>query len=293
MATGQTDSTRAVVTDTWEPAGEDQGDEYLGARIKKWLTDPSDGTTWLWKETRAGGLPQPGADLWAEVVAAEVARLLDIPAARVRFATRGTVRGVISARIAEDLVHGNELLFRRNPTYDVQRRGAVAGYDLNRIREALEAYSGYPGQALSCAFNAFVALLTFDAVIANTDRHHENWAIIESTRRLSPSYDHGASLGFNVPLVPDVELTKEKVLSVARKARSRHFPGKPALVDLARDALECIPVIEKEYILSRVGSLPLNDLARFVSAVPRDWMSEVAGTFVLGLVSENIRRLLA
>lgn len=44
----------------------------------------------------------------------------------------------------------------------------------------------------------FVGYLMLDALIGNTDRHHENWGIITSPgrrKRLAPTYDHASSLG--------------------------------------------------------------------------------------------------
>jgi hypothetical protein len=37
----------------------------------------------------------------------------------------------------------------------------------------------------------------FDALIGNTDRHHENWGLINN-ERLSPLYDNGISLGWRI-----------------------------------------------------------------------------------------------
>ena len=43
----------------------------------------------------------------------------------------------------------------------------------------------------------------FDALIGNTDRHHENWGLIVgpgregSEKRLAPTFDHASSLGRN------------------------------------------------------------------------------------------------
>ena len=48
------------------------------------------------------------------------------------------------------------------------------------------------------AWEVFVGYLVLDALIGNTDRHEENWAVIvsESGRYLAPTFDHASSLGF-------------------------------------------------------------------------------------------------
>jgi len=54
----------------------------------------------------------------------------------------------------------------------------------------------------------FSKMFTFDALIANTDRHHENWGVVmdanaieeghkSSLFSLSPAFDNGTSLGYN------------------------------------------------------------------------------------------------
>ena len=47
-------------------------------------------------------------------------------------------------------------------------------------------------------FDMFVGYLMLDALIGNTDRHHENWGIMTGRGRpqvLAPTYDHASSLG--------------------------------------------------------------------------------------------------
>jgi hypothetical protein len=50
-------------------------------------------------------------------------------------------------------------------------------------------------------------MLVFDALIGNTDRHQDNWALLVATRtdakktverRLAPAYDNASSLGTNL-----------------------------------------------------------------------------------------------
>lgn len=49
------------------------------------------------------------------------------------------------------------------------------------------------------ASDVFVGYLLLDAWIANSDRHHENWAFIRLGEQnyLAPTYDHASSLGRN------------------------------------------------------------------------------------------------
>jgi len=264
-------------------------DEDLGARDKMWLVTPFDsqGSHALWKEGRPGGkIAEAGADLWAERIAAEIAPLMGIRAARVDFAVRNEVRGIISWRVGRVLRHGNELLSGLHPEYKGASKGPVAGYDLESIRTVLGPYQGW-FSGLS-AFDCFAGLLVFDALISNSDRHHENWAIMEDRATLAPSYDHGASLGFNTShrLQWDAE-------AFAGRGESRHFPNRPTFVALARSALEMVSPDVGSRWLDGVDGVHNDNVQRVVDSVPATWMSDDARTFVVQLVSENRRRLLS
>ncbi len=52
-------------------------------------------------------------------------------------------------------------------------------------------------------FDFWARALAFDALISNTDRHAENWAIIrgEGETRMAPLYDNGSSLGCGIDAV--------------------------------------------------------------------------------------------
>jgi hypothetical protein len=267
-------------------------DEELGARDKLWVSSepredsPDDAPDALWKEGRPGEkVTEARADLWAEKIAAEIAALMGVPAAKVDLAQRGGVSGVLSWRIAGTLTHGNQLLSVIHPDYQAQAKGRVAGYDLASIQRALEPYGGW-SDSLG-AFDCFAGLLVLDALIANTDRHHENWGIIEETGRLAPSYDHGASLGFNVP-----KSMRERPREYAARGRSRHFPSRLTLVDLASQALEMVGDTVSAHWREAVAGVDTGDLERIIASVPAEWMSGVMRTFVLELVLENRRRLL-
>lgn len=96
-------------------------EEQLGTKPKRWLQDPDTEQLWLMKEAtfnhRADGRTYAKGDDWAERVACDVAKLLELPAATVELAHGWpgprTEIGVISRSIVDDdesLIHGNELL---------------------------------------------------------------------------------------------------------------------------------------------------------------------------------------
>jgi hypothetical protein len=201
-------------------------DEQMGSKAKLWVLDP-DGQRWLFKERRH----EHGED-WAEKLAAEIAALIGIPHADVELAVRAGVAGIISkdflaSRAVFHLMHGNELLVQADATY--QAKGANFRMSQHTVDKALAVLRQdfitlgvFPDRptGVTTAPEEFVGYLMLDALIGNTDRHHENWAIVvqqqspdgHTEAELAPSFDHASCLGR--------ELTDEE--------RERRLSGRPS-----------------------------------------------------------------
>jgi hypothetical protein len=177
--------------------------EPMGSRPKGWFE--RDGQRWLFKATRPG----QGED-WAEVLASDLAEALGLPHADYQLARFGGERGVVSPTFHPegfDLVHGNELLQRLDPTYpqDGRRFIRTQKHTIARVASALESIGAElpmdwdPPAGITTAAQVFAGYLLLDAWIGNTDRHHENWAVLlrrsDRSVHLVPTFDHAASLG--------------------------------------------------------------------------------------------------
>lgn len=173
--------------------------EQLGSKPKFWLR--RDGERWLFKE----GRPGTGED-WAEKVAAEIARIAGVPAALVELAEfRGRPGCACLSFVALDsgdvLVHGNELLAGQVLGYDKDKRQHQSDHTLLNIEKAIQSI--FPGGAATGILQQLATYATLDAVIGNTDRHHENWGLLlfsgSQARHfrveVAPSFDHASSLG--------------------------------------------------------------------------------------------------
>lgn len=285
------------------------GLEPLGSKPHKtWLRSSDDDRKWLFKP-RTMQLETdrefPKGDDWAEKVSAEVARALEIPAADVELAEREGDPGIVSADVSgeRDLVLGNVVLYEQDPDYDHTQRHGVAGYTVEAIFSSLRAHNVVPAGTVQDidACSVFAGYLLLDALVANTDRHHENWGILvdpagTSPPVLAPTFDHASSLGFQLSDDERSErlATRDRnrtVEAYAGRGRSRHFAGNPTLVELAVEAVSaCGPDVEALYAerVQRVGTT----LEEVVAAIPPIRMSHPSRIFAVRLLLENRRRLL-
>jgi hypothetical protein len=184
-------------------------DEQMGSKTKLWVLDEQN-RRWLFKERRH----QHGED-WSEKLAAEIAETLGIRHAAVEIAARNQVAGSISldflgSRSSIQLMHGNELLVQLDSSYPA--KGANFRISQHTVDKALSVLRqdfislGVNPQrpaGITSPVAEFVGYLMLDALIGNTDRHHENWAIVvqqtgpqqTAIAELAPTFDHASSLG--------------------------------------------------------------------------------------------------
>jgi len=178
--------------------------ESLGTKEKVWLTDDRK-QEWLFKH------PRPGTgEHWAEKVAAEVAGLLALPHAQVELASLHGKPGSVSLNFAPHratgvLLHGNNLL-AGVPGYEpAKKKPRLHSVDI--VLRALGHRSFRPPAGcvgmpwVKTAADALVGYLMLDALVGNTDRHHENWGLLirvhggDGHLELAPTFDHASSLG--------------------------------------------------------------------------------------------------
>lgn len=302
--------------------------EQMGKKDKVWYLSP-DGEDYLFKQGR-----QKSGENWSEKCAAEVAALLGIPHAEIELAEANGNQGTISRRFTQKghqsqqiLIHGNELLFRDDRKYP--RDGPhfrVLKHTLPRILESLTRIKPpsaaptlpFPGCTAS---DVFAGYLMLDALIGNTDRHHANWAVIETrgpateqSTELAPTFDHASSLGRELSDAQrTARLHAERLGGSADQirrrrpqtvvgyldsphARSRIYSSKEpptALSPMAvfEYAFRLLPSAANAW-LQVLESIPLSRFSRIFSLVPEHLISLVARDFCLRLIELNRHALL-
>jgi hypothetical protein len=281
------------------PEGVARADEALGTKPKFWFPGP-DGRSWLFKRALRSG------EDWSEWLAAQVARALGVPAAEVALAAHQGCRGTVSPSFlapGEQLFHGNELLLGLDPDYPTQGVRKVSAHTVSACLDALAAARAAGAGGEGDARDDLLGHLLLDALVGNTDRHHENWAVVRgpSGTRLAPSYDHAASLGWNLPEAKARHRLEGRdgratVDAYCRRARSALYlrPGAPRPLHPA-DAFEVAaglrPAAGARW-RARAERLDLDELAEAAARLPATHISEPHRAFAVTMVACNRARIL-
>lgn len=280
-------------------------DETLGSKVKFWFR--KDGEQWLYKEAREN----TGED-WSEKLAAEIAQLMGIEAARVELAEYNGTPGSASLKFldpkaGEGLIHGNEILAGLIEGYDAGKTFKQSDHTLENIRVAITKL--FQNSEISeDILKRLGGYLVLDALIGNTDRHHENWGLIlyrhqdskpeKLAVRLSvaPTFDHASSLGRELRDESRGNFLKSRTVErYVRKGRGaiffspddKHGANPLRLVEFGARQFS-------EYFqpgLKRLEQFSVADLESLVDQVPETRMSDVAKAFTKAFLAYTYESL--
>jgi len=182
----------------------------MGSKDKAWFLLPDKNEHWLFKYARLNKQVATG-EHWAEKIAAEIAELIGVAHCLVELAEFEGRMGSLSRRFRElsqpgmELIHGNDLLAGLVLGYDRNKRFHQSDHTLENILAAIAKVIP-EGNEREVAFRQLAGFVVLDALILNTDRHHENWALLRENlpsgvirHRVAPSFDHASSLGRELP----------------------------------------------------------------------------------------------
>lgn len=294
--------------------------EPMGSKPKFWYFDSKQKRRWLFKYPRVNSGVTTGED-WAEKIGCEVAELLDLPHARVELAKCEGKRGTISEDFTDSakrgaLVHGNELLVQLDTSYPATGeyyKGSEHTID-NIVAVLLRSSVTLPTgwvvlEAGQGPVDLFLGYLMLDALIGNTDRHHENWGVlvqsIGGTRRveLAPTFDHASSLGREIEdervmrfLNGSSKHTSPSVETYANKARSAIYRDSQERRPLSTlDAFDCFSSRAqkgKSVWLDKLSQIEDDSLRAVVERVPPAILGDNAREFACRVLLYNKSRLL-
>ncbi len=276
--------------------------ENRGARRKLWVTLGEDGTQWLLKFPR----PNTG-EHWAEKVASEIGRLFEINTARVELARAGGELATICRSFLGDddndssiaWLHGSELLDFTTPDYDVNLVRPNRFHNVKTIVGAIwEGEKIFDFGLENGTSDMDIELASYallDALIGNTDRHHDNWMVVfvlgagNSWVNVAPSYDHASSLGRELTDTRREQiLSTDGVLDYLRRGRGGVFRAAtdvhaPSPLTLARLLCRWRPELASDW-REQLNSVSDSAVRSVIERVPPEFASEMAKQFAYQVV---------
>jgi hypothetical protein len=275
------------------------GTEPLGSKPKFWFWRNDE--KWLFKQARSN----TGED-WAEKVASEIAAMLKLPTHHVELAAwegrRGcAVKSFLPLGIGE-LIHGNELLAGIIDGYDKEKDWGQSDHTIDNIVIVLERLFEEKGKQAAFMMTGY---LMFDALVGNTDRHHQNWGVILTMKesrntehpvtiglQLAPTFDHASSLGREL-----LDAAREKYLNgktveryikkakggIFGEAGSKHGLGPMAVANILARRYSGFFKPWQE----RIANFSLQELEAIIAHIPDERITPIGRQFALTLVSVN------
>jgi hypothetical protein len=147
-----------------------------GTRDKKIYLNPEDGELYYFKQSFKKGQRDYKYEFWSEIIASEVGEILGFDILAYHIAIRGSVVGCISKSMinpaSEELIEGGKYLQAFDNTFEPENTKLRNQYDFDLIRNTLISFKK------ETHIKELAEIIVFDALIGNSDRHQENWAII-------------------------------------------------------------------------------------------------------------------
>ena len=243
---------------------------------------------------------------------------MGLPGAHVELAQLGENRGAISKDFTENgkkgsLVLGNGLLLARDSSYPYESRYGGTKHTLDLVLDTIDYFSNimpvsyHDHRSILTAIDLFLGYLLLDALIGNTDRHHENWGVLirdeenQFVVELAPTFDHASSLGTTLT---DRERTDRlntrdagrTVKAYVLRARSALYLGgtgsKPlSPLNAFMKATEFRPDAGR-YWLQVVSDLNESQLVGTVERIPSELISDTARQFAIRMLECNRQNIL-
>jgi hypothetical protein len=256
-----------------------------GGDANIWLIDPEIKEYALFKPVVAKAGRRQGED-WAEKAVEQIAELLGVPSARIRMATRRSQAGLLSYDLApagSELQTGAVLIGEIDDRL-IPRAKERLGHNLGNVYKVLSPLDSVGMPVGFTAYDQFCGYLMLDALVANRDRHEENWGVLRDAQgrtTLAPSYDHGNSLGFNLTDRFRIrELAKDPhLVKWASQGFADRFEGcqEVTLVEFAERALKQAIPATRDYWHGRLTQITSAEWETLINQTPE--MSEACRTF--------------
>jgi hypothetical protein len=153
----------------------------------------------------------------------------------------------------------------------------------------------------------FAEYLMLDAIIGNTDRHHENWGILRRKiknkwySRLAPTFDHASSLGRELLDEAGPKCRRNILEQNTISAYAERAPGAIYWSAADRKGLSPLEIVRQgsqrwphifQPALRKIPQLTRTKIENIVERIPPDWMTPLARLFAVELMCYNLVKVI-
>lgn len=177
-----------------------------GASEKVWLINPETNEKGLFKfpKVKDNKKDTITGEYWAEKLATEIGKLIDVECARVDIGTYKGRIGSMSYNLVKstsennytNLLEGIVFIEKQYPYYDkdkLEDTYSKTKYSIQMIQNSLNGI---------LEIDEFYKIVIFDILIGNSDRHHSNWAILSSKEKIYMTSEKALDILFNFKICP-------------------------------------------------------------------------------------------
>ena len=180
--------------------------------------------------------------------------------------------------------------------YDIHKQFGQSAHTMDHIFAAFDRVFTTPAGA-TIAKRHFVGYLVLDALIGNTDRHHENWGLlVKRTRKglrgiVAPSFDHASSMGRELREEKKAQRLRDRTVGqYSENARGAVYwvdSGRygPSPLDLVRSASKMYADLFYPPVARLAAAR--DSFRDLIHRVPTAWMSDTAKEFTAALMRYN------
>ena len=254
----------------------DEEKHISGTRQKFWLKHPSENQIYMFKVPK-----ENTGEVWAEKIVSDLGKVLGLNMMDVSIAKHNDMFGSLAKNFREEteiFYEGGDLFYSIFEDFD---RFNLKYYDIANILDILKGYN---------LERRFLQIPIFDTFVANQDRHCDNWGIIyrDNSYDLSPIYDNGASLGYQLEPSHIINMLKNGQMFTAFSNRSRSLIGlsgkrKPKSLDLLSWIRRRFPYEVKEEF-ERINMVDQPMVESIISPIPQEAMDDIYKEWVVKLL---------
>ncbi|AMX82972.1 toxin HipA [Geobacillus subterraneus] len=262
----------------------DEERQASGTREKFWLIHPDNTHRYLFKIPKGNT-----GEAWAEVVASKIGQRIGLNMMEADLAVYDGIVGVLSRNFVFDdaeFYEGGDLFFTIAEDFD---RYNLKHYHFLNIIKVLSEFH---------LEKEFVQIPIFDALIANQDRHCDNWGVIvhHNGYKLAPIYDNGASLGYQLKEERILKMFQDQRMFDAFTNRSFSLIGlphkrKPKYKELLSFIYELYPKEVKREI-ERISQINIQEIITVFDGISDNIMSKIYKEWVSKLLQQRKEWLL-